>query len=71
MQTAGRFRYKSLVTLVEMQLTSYIPFLSIMLSLGKATSTGGGSVGSVFGPKRLMGVPKPRAGITGGKFGFM
>ena len=31
----------------------------------------GGNVSGTFGPGRLLGVPKPRAGLSNGKFSFM
>merc|ERR1719273_482420 len=36
-----------------------------------ATSTRGGNVASTFGPTRLLGMPKTRPGIGGGKYSFM
>ena len=49
----------------------YLIILGGTSSNQTATSSRGGAVNGAFGPSRLLGAPKPRTGISGGKFAFM
>ena len=42
-----------------------------MASNQTATSSQKGALSGTFGPSRLLDVPKPRAGISKGKYAFM
>ena len=44
---------------------------SFMIMFETGGLSQGGNVNGTFGPGRLLGVPKPRAGLSNGKFSFM